>query len=54
MKQISQSQELATEPTPPRDQPPAAPVATVSDADLDMVSGGGGAAGGVMLREWWL
>jgi hypothetical protein len=54
MKQISQSQESATEPTPPRDRTPATPFGTISDADLDMVSGGGGAAGGVMLWEWWL
>lgn len=54
MKQISQAQDSATEPTPARDQAPVAPFGAVSDVDLDMVAGGGGAAGGVMLWEWWL
>jgi hypothetical protein len=48
MKQISQSQESVTEPTPPRDRTPTTPFGAISDADLDMVSGGGGKAGGVV------
>ena len=48
MKRISQAQDSATEPTPVRDGTRGEPISTINDADLDKVSGGGGAAGGVI------
>lgn len=48
MKQMSQIHDYTTEPTPARHRAPAAPVGTVSEADLDKVSGGGGLRGGVV------
>jgi hypothetical protein len=48
MKQMSQIHNYTTEPTPARDGMRVEPIAAISDADLDKVSGGGGKAGGVV------
>ena len=49
MKQMSQVRKAGKVPANPAlDQAPAQPMATISEADLDKVSGGGGLSGGVL------
>jgi hypothetical protein len=48
MKQQSQAHASGTPPAAPaRDRAPSEPIRVLSAADLDQVSGGGGARGGV-------